>query len=210
MSNEPSPWSQPDPRWQPQSYRDTQGRDPRQPFGAPQQPEGHQPPSIQDFRAPSGPKTPWWMIAAGVVAAIALVLVALQFVGGEPEVTPSPTPSVQVSGEEIPGSSATGGNAIPFEGNGTGLFELLNETWDDQGVLIEYRVTLDQGRESFGFYLFNNETMAVADPMDLTPVVVSAGEPYSGTVRFDVVRATGTLVLTSAYGRALTALPIKG
>lgn len=214
MSNEESPWAHQDPRWQPQSYQDAQGRDPRLPFGQPNPQAGPAPhtPSISDFREPRRGGPPWWLVAVGVLAAVALVLITLQVVSGEgaPTASPSPTPSVTASESETPSSSATGGNAIPFEGNGTGVFELLEQDWGAEGLVVRFRVTLDSGQQSFGVYMFSNTTMQVSDPLDTTPFDVTAGQPYEGTATFAVEQGEATLVLTSAFGSAVTALPIKG
>lgn len=214
MSNEDSPWAHQDPRWKPQSYHDAVGRDPRQPFGQPDRQLGRAPhePSIEDFREPRRGGPPWWLVAIAVVAAIALVLVTLQVVTGqgEPTTSPSPTPSAATGESETPSSSATGGNAIPFEGNGTGVFELLEQDWTPDGLVVRFRVTLDAGQQSFGVYMFNNSSMQVSDPLDTTPFDVSAGQPYEGTAMFAVEQGESTLVLTSAFGSAVTALPIKG
>lgn len=215
MSNEQSPWAQPDPRWRPQSYHDAKGRDPRQPFGGPQPGlQGNPPhqPTIEDFREQGTGGPPWWLVVVGIVAAIAVVLVALQIIGGEQEALPSATPSASTSpqDEETPGSSATGGNAIPFEGHGTGVFELLSQRWTADGLEVEFRVTLDAGEQSYSLYMFNNSTMEVADPVDTAPFYVSADTPYTGSARFYVEQTEGTLVLTTGFGRALTALPVKG
>ncbi|GAB3821067.1 hypothetical protein GCM10028820_28520 [Tessaracoccus terricola] len=214
MSNEDSPWAHQDPRWKPQSYHDAVGRDPRQPFGQPSPQAGPGPhaPSIEDYREPGRGGPPWWLVAIGVVAAIALVLVTLQVVTGEgePTASPSPTPGATSTQSETPSSSATGGNSIPFEGNGTGVFELLQQDWTSDGLVVRFRVTLDAGRQSFGVYMFSNTTMQVSDPLDTTPFDVTAGEPYEGTATFAVEQGEATLVLTSAFGSAVTALPIKG
>lgn len=217
MSNEQSPWSQPDPRWQPQSYRDVTGRDPRQPFAPPHgQTPGPQP-SIEDFRdRRPGSGRKWWIVAA-LVTVIAVVVVALQFLGGDagdsPGAAGSPTASATTGTSPTPAVSqpATGGaTSIPFEGNGTGTFELLKETWDATGVDIEFRVSVDSGQEGFTVFMFNNASMEVADPVLPTEFTVSAGSPHVGSARFEAVRGPGTFVLANWMGRALTALPIKG
>ena len=214
MSNEQSPWSRPDPRWQPQSYRDVTGRDPRQPFGPPHgQTPGPQP-SIKDFSPPRRGPGNRWLIVVGVVLGIALVVVAIQFIGGEPStppaVAPSPVPTASPQPGGAPATTVGSGNSIPFEGNGTGTFELLKETWDETGVDIDFRVTLDSGQEGFTVFLFNNASMEVSDPVLPAEFTVAAGSPYTGSARFQIVRGPGTLVLGNWMGRALTALPVKG
>lgn len=213
MNNDQSPWSKPDPRWQPQDYRDVQGRDPMQPFGAPSQPESG-PSSIDDYRAPGPGRIPWWLLVLAFIAVVALILVALQVFGADPDVQATPAASTSASRTAPPSptdtGSATVGNSIPFEGNGTGTFELLTENWDATGVTLNFKVSVDSGRSEFVVYLFENDSMAINDPVDLTAFDVEAGTPATFTARFEVRRGPGTLVLASSYGQALTALPIRG
>lgn len=205
-----SPWSQPDSRWSPQSYRDSPGRDPRLPFG--QDPQPAHTPGIDQFEPPrrTNRKTLW--LGIGIVAAIVALVMMLQFTGGflasEPGASPSPT--TQVGGEAVPEPAATSGTSIPFEGNGTGVFEILSQTWSDQGLRIEYRITLNegQGERSFALYMFTNSTLEVADPLNYELATAASGTPFTGTVEFAVDRAKGTLVLASGFGAALAALPI--
>lgn len=208
-----SPWSQPDSRWAPQSYHDTAGRDPRLPFG--QAVEPTQAPDMQQFEPPkqTNRKTLW--LGGSIVAAIVVLVLVLQVTGGflatDPATSPIPSPSVAPADETSLPSAAPGSSAIPFEGNGTGLFEILSQEWTEDGLSIKYRITLDenQGDRSFSLYMFTNATLAVADPDSPVMETVSSGEPFTGTVTFSVERAKGTLVL-STYSTALAALDITG
>ncbi|MDO5735810.1 MAG: hypothetical protein Q4P15_04990 [Propionibacteriaceae bacterium] len=205
-----SPWSQPDARWSPQSYRDTPGRDPHQPFG--QAPPSSEPPRMDQFEPPrtTNFKTLW--LGIGIVAAIIVLVLVLQFTGGFSASDPaaSPTPTIQMSEGATPEPVATGGTSIPFEGNGTGVFEILSQTWTDEGVKITYRITLDdgQGERSFSLYMFNNASLQVAEPVNYELATVRTGTPFEGIVEFAVERGDSTLVLASGFGSALTALPI--
>lgn len=205
-----SPWSQPDAQWSPQSYRDAQGRDPRQPFGKAPAPET--PTGIDQFEAPRGANKKTLGLVAGIVAVIVGLVLILQFTGGFSRTEPvtSPTPSSQSEQGRSPEPVATGGTSIPFEGNGTGVFEILSQTWSDEGLKVEYRITLDegQGERSFSLYMFTNDTLEVADPVAYELATAASGEPFTGTVEFPVDQAASTLVLASSFGAALTALPI--
>lgn len=219
-----SPWSQPDPRWTPQSYHDTSGRDPRRPFGSPSggtqppygQPQGSPPqqPSIDSFQAPRSSLGKPILIGVAIVGAIAILLVALQFFGPGTTASPSPTPAVTQSAgaTSMPTAAETSGTKIPFEGNGTGTFEVLSQSWSGDSLVVKLRVTLDEGQstKSFSTYVFNNQSMQVSDPTDTTPFSVTAGQPYEGTFTFNVPKGKTTAVLASGSGRALTALPING
>ncbi len=181
------------------------------PFGQPTEPT---PPSdLRQFQPPPRPsRTTLWLVISIVAAIVAIVLV-LQFTGGfsSSEPSPSATVSAQPSPETSLSPAIVGGAAIPFEGNGTGLFEILSQEWGPEGLTIEYRISLDegQGERSFSLYMFNNATLEVADPLDYELVTVGAGEQYTGTVSFAVERGRGTLVL-STFSTPLAALDITG
>ncbi len=204
-----SPWSQPDARWAPQDYKDTAGRDPRLPFG--QAAEPVQAPDMRQFEPPKQKdrKTLW--LGASIVAAIAALVLVLQFTGGfsSSESSTSPTSSADAEPEASLTPAIVGGTAIPFEGNGTGLFEILSQEWTADGLSVEYRISLDegQGERSFSLYMFTNDTLEVADPLNYELATVTSGNPFTGTVQFDVQRSKGTLVLSS-FTTALAALNI--
>lgn len=206
-----SPWSHPDAQWSPQSYRDAPGRDPRRPFG--QDPTPETPLGIDQFEAPRGTNRRTLWLGASILAAIVALVLVLQFTGGFTATDPaaSASPSSPSAEGRSPEPAATGGTSIPFEGNGTGVFEILSQTWGDDDVLeIEYRITLDegQGERSFSLYMFTNTTLEVADPLNYELATVASGRPFTGTVQFAVEQSDSTLVLASGFGTALTALPI--
>ena len=206
-----SPWSQPDARFSPQSFNDVAGRDPRAPFGQAAAP-GRVPDLVQ-FEAPRQSNRKVLLLGLAIVAAIVALVLVLQFTGGFTPTTPasSPSPTNVVASDEVPEPAATGGTSIPFEGNGTGVFEILKQEWNDEGLTIDYRITLDegQGERSFSLYMFTDATLEVLDPIDIELATVTPESPFTGTVRFAAEQAKGTLVLSS-FNRALQALPIKG
>lgn len=179
-------------------------------------PYGQRPPSasIDEFQAPRSSVAKPLMIGLAIVGAIGILLVALQFFGGEPTASPSPTVASTPSGspDTLPTAVATSGTTIPFEGNGEGTFEVLSQNWTDNGLVVEIKVSLNpgQGTESFTTYAFNNESMQVVDPTDTTPFTASEDQPYTGSFTFTLPEGKATLVLASGAGRALTALPIRG
>lgn len=192
-----SPWAQPDPNWRPTQFQDHAGRDPRQPFG--QRVEG---PSMQELTPPKKPMWPWILLALGVVAAL---LVFLLFQPEEPVETASeqPVPSA------FPTPTITG-NAVPFEGNGTGLLEVTGHSWTSDGIEVRYRITVDDGTRRFAFFAFDNETRSSYLPDEDDVIEVSAGSPFEGTVTFTMPQGDASFVLTTLTGRAITALPISG
>lgn len=204
-----SPWRQQDPSWGGPQFTDRQGRDPRQPFGATQ--HDQHAPSIHDFqedpRERAGGRRTVVIVAVVVALVIALVVGLNMF--GETS-GPEPGESVGPNITFDPSAAATSGTSIPFEGNGTGTFELLGSSWSGDVLEVSYRITLDEGRANFSLYLFSNESMNSYSPMEAVYNDIQAGEPFEGTARFRIEPGDATLVLTSGAGRALTALPISG
>ena len=200
--NPNSPWASPDPSWRPTQFQDAQGRDPRQPFG--QQPPA--PPPYEELEPPK--RSRGALIAVlGVVALIAAIVVGMQFFGGsEPEA--APTSVATPSGEPSPERT---GNYIPFEGNGDGIFEILNATWNGDQLNLRIRVEVEHGEYAFAVFAFTNESRRSYDPVDVRTFSASEASPYEGDVTFLMPNDDSTIVLTTPSGRvALNALPVKG
>lgn len=203
QGNDPnSPWAKQYPAWQPQQFHDAQGRDPRVPFGQQAPP----PPSYEQLAPPKRGKGPL-LAVLGVVAVVAAVVIGMQFFdGSDPE--PTTTPSVAATAE--PTAERTG-NYIPFEGNGDGIFEIVNYTWNGDQLNLRIRVEVEQGDYAFSLFAFTNETRKSYDPVDMRSFSARPDEPYEGDVTFVMPNADSTIVLTTPSGRvALNALPVKG
>ena len=200
--NQQNPWSQQDPTWRPPHFQDAQGRDPRQPFG---QPPAAPPPSLEQLAPPKKP-TSALVIVLAVIGVIAAVLIGMQFFGGPPSASPSPSPSAQAQ----PTETRTG-NYIPFEGNGDGVFEIVSQRWESDGLHLRIRVEINTGEYGFALFAFTNDTRDSYDPIDPSTFTVSAGQPVERDVTFVMPRADSTIVLTTPSGRvALNALTVKG
>lgn len=178
------------------------GRDPRQPFGQQAPP----PPSYQDLEPPKRSKGPLFAVL-GVVALIAAIVLGMQFLGG-PDEDPDAPPSVTSTAE--PTAERTG-NFIPFEGNGDGIFEILEYSWNGDQLNLRIRVEVEQGDYAFAVFAFTNETRLSYDPVDMRAFSARPDDPYEGNVTFVMPNADSTIVLTTPSGRvALNALPVKG
>ena len=173
-------------------------RDPRQPFG--QRPTTS--PVVPDFEPPRKPVWPW---VVGIIGAVAVLLIVLVVQPAQPE----PEASEQPPASAFPSPSITG-NAIPYDGNGMGVFEITSHRWTSDGLHLEYSITAEKERRRFSFFVFTNESRDSYAP-DGEPVVeVSPDAPATGTLEVRMPRGDATLVLTTANGRAITALPIPG
>jgi hypothetical protein len=192
-----NPWAQQDPNWRPSNFQDHTGRDPRRPFGA-----NHEPQALPDLEPPKKPVWPW---VVGVLAVIAALLAFLLWAPGTQEVEPSEQPPASA----FPSPTLTG-NALPFEGNGTGIFEATAHRWTAAGLEIDYKITVDDGTRRFTFFAFDNATRESFIPNDDRVIEVSPDTPAIGTVTFSMPRGEASFVLTTVTGRAITALPIPG
>lgn len=191
-----NPWAAPQPATK------HAARDPRVPFG--QQPLAAQSPGLPTLSEPPQNKKPGLFVFLAVLV-IAAALLSLQFSGNSAGPSASESPSTQ----SAPTASRSG-NWIPFEGNGSGIFELTNYTWTETGVTVTIKVEVSRGEYNFGLFAFTNATRSSYEPLANSRFTVSAGSPYVGTFKFNMPKEDSTLVLTTPSGRtALNALPIK-
>lgn len=196
-----SPWASQDPNWRPQQFHDAAQRDPRTPFG--QQPPA--PPSEEELAPPRNRRTLWLVVA--VVGLIAVVILAMQFLGGD---SSAPVASASPSTRAAEPTATRTGNYIPFEGNGGGIFEISHYEWSGDELHLRIKVEVDEGEGSFALFAFTNETRDSYDPVDPSSFTASADSPYVGDVVFVMPNADSTIVLTTPSGRvALNALPVK-
>lgn len=199
-----SPWARQDPNWRPQQFGDTQGRDPRQPFGQQPQPQGF---DYQDLQPPRRPNRSMWLVLAAIVA-VGAIIIAMQFFGSPP--TEDPQPTAPTTATAAPEPTRTG-NFIPFEGNGDGIFEIVSYRWEDDHLSLRVRVEVENGEYGFSLFAFTNETRESFDPVGEPAFTVRAGTPYEADVAFVMPRADATIVLATPSGRiALNALPVSG
>lgn len=197
-----SPWAHQDPGHRAPQFHETQGRDPRIPFGQAPTP----PPPPEELR-PARPTSPIIAVVVAVVVVIAAIVGGMQLLGGGTE----PVASAPASSAAADPSPTRSGNAIPFEGNGDGIFEIVSYQWTDQGLELRVRVEIDHGEYQFGLFAFTNESREAFDPADPAPFTVRAGVPYEADVLFSMPKADSTIVLSTPSGAvALNALPIPG
>lgn len=191
------------PQWQPPQQG---GRDPRIPFGAPQQPSQQPAPQIEDYQQPRTGLGRTLVIVIAVVTVIGATLIGLQFLGS-PQAAPTPDPS-RIGPSAIKTSLGASSTSIPFDGYGTGTFEIISRTWGDRTLDVEIKVTLTEGQGTYTTYAFSNETMASADPVEGDPFHISSGESKVAHFQFYLEHSEATLVLATSGGKPVTALQI--
>ena len=188
------------------------GRDPRQPFGQPARdpraPFGQQPASPYGAPMPYSPppRKPVWPWLVGALALIAAIVLVVAF---WPANEPEPLPDQPAAPSAFPSPTLTG-NAIPYEGNGTGVVEITNQRWTNNGLEVDYRITADDKTNYFAIFTFANDTRESYEPENDELIEVRPGQPAVGTVSFNMPRTNATFVLASSSGRASTALPVSG
>lgn len=176
----------------------------------PQNPYERRPVDIDAYAPPKRGGGGWWLVLAGV-ALVGVVLAALLFLptmpSSAPPASPEPTPSALGPGMPftMPGSTVSHGR-----------WEVVDHTWDDEGVTVRVRVTADGGRVSYGFVAFSNTGTEVYEPLPDAPAPqigsgsLDAGQHIEGNVHLPLPRGEATLILTTAQGRQISALPIPG
>ena len=197
--NRGNPSAQQDPIWRPQRFHDAAGCVPRVPFG-------QQPPTPDPERfTPSGPPRRIWVIIVVAVLAGAIGLFSLQFfIGVDPNSTaPSQRPVAPQP------TSTRSGNFKPFDGAGTGIFELTATRWTKEGLEVDYLIEVDTASE-FSFFAYTNASREsfIADD---DPLAYATPEtPATGTLLFRMPNEDSTIVLAGPRGdNAIQALPVK-
>ncbi|MFT3861109.1 hypothetical protein [Micropruina sp.] len=164
--------------------------------------------SINQF-APPPNRTP---LLVTIVAMVTLVLV----IGGgiylrsQPAAQPSPSPSASPTASTGPGH--------PFDtptGQQRGRWEILDQTWTDEGLQLQLRIYSDNGPISFSFVAFANASTQVIAPTssprspDIRTGTATPSKPITGYVFFPMPHEDGTIILATGAGLQMSALPVK-
>lgn len=215
----PAPQQYPPQQYPPQQYPQQQYPGPpgaTQPTGPqasrfdPTRALGEAPPqsvSINQF-APPPNRTP--MIATIVaLVVLALVIGVGSYVRSQPA-QPSASPSA------TPTASAEPGQPFSAPGGQQGRWQILDQKWTDEGLQLQLRIDADSAALSFSFIAFANASTTVVQPTassaspDLRTGTAAPGRPATGYVFFPMPREDATIILATATGRQISALPVKG
>ena len=176
-----------------------------------QDPYQRRPVDIDAYAPPRRGGGTWGLVAVGVVL-VAVVLAALFWRPGNTSASPAATPSATTAAGE------QAGPGMPFTMPGStvshGRWEVTSHTWTDDGVIVRVKVTADGGRISYGFVAFSNQGTQVYQPGPGAPDPeigsgsLAAGQSIEGHLFLPLPHEASTLILTTAQGRQVSALPI--
>lgn len=177
-----------------------------------QDPYQRRPVDIDAYAPPKRSGGGWWFALIGLVA-VGAVLAAL-FLRPPAQRTDPPSPTATTPAAEAAGPG------MPFTMPGStqshGRWEMIEHTWTSDGVIVRVRVTADSGRVSYGFVAFSNTGTDVYEPGSGAPEpeigsgTLTAGQSIEGHLFLQLPQGDATLILTTAQGRQMSALPIPG
>lgn len=153
--------------------------------------------------------TVWLALAA--VAGVAAVLLTLWWRPTAPA-SPPPEPTTTASGTTLPGLPFV----MPNSDEDRGRWEVLDHEWSDGAVVVRVRIFADAGVVSYGFLAFSNAGTEVYEPLHGAPDPeigsgsLQRGQNVEGWLRIEMPRGPATLILTTAGGQQISALPIPG
>lgn len=165
--------------------------------------------SIEEF-APPRSRLPL------VIVLVALLVAGLIWAGtalrpsqpAVPSARPTASPSASPAGSGLPFVS-------PDERFG-GRWEILAHQWSDAGVDVQIRISAERGPVSYSFIAFGNNDVQATDsePGYQQPHFsnrpIDSGQEEVGWVFFRLERGASTIILATAAGNQMSALPLAG
>lgn len=152
-----------------------------------------------------------------LIAVIAAVVAGLIW-AGTTLVAPSSNPSASSDPSARASATATG-PGLPFvtpDERHTGRWEILRQQWTDSGLEVEIRLMADNGPISYSFMAFGNDDVQAtsSQPSSQLPrfsgLPVETGNQETGWLFFPLRRGASTIILLTAAGRQISALPVSG
>ena len=157
--------------------------------------------------------TSWWLPAVVGLVVVGVVAALLWFgtrTTGSSTPTSPPPPTVAEPSRTPP----PGGQGIEVESRGVvGYWEILSYAWDESGVTIDARISVDEGTLRFSWVALDNVSAwqyGASPSSTLYSGTVAAGDQVSGTVRFDKNQGDTLVILADSRGIQITALTIPG
>lgn len=151
-----------------------------------------------------------------VVVAVALVAAALIWAGTTWRAQSGPTAEGSPSARPTATSSAPGLPFVTPDERFTGRWEILQHQWTDSGLEVEIRVAAERGPITYSFAAFGNNDMqsTSASPGSQNPkftgLPIASGRDETGWLFFPLERGPSTIILATASGNQMSALPVAG
>ncbi|MCC6497376.1 MAG: hypothetical protein IT193_14080 [Propionibacteriaceae bacterium] len=130
-----------------------------------------------------------------------------------------PVTPVPAAGSTATPSQTAAASGLPFltpDERYAGRWEILEYRWTDSGLEVEIRISVDRGPFSYSFLAFENSGVDATspDPGSQPPrfsgLPIATGEQESGWLFFPLDRGPATIILATAGGNQMSALPVGG
>lgn len=166
---------------------------------------------IERFRPPRS-RLPL-LVAFGLGVALVGVLAASGVLPGVLPGTAASTPTATA-----PAAQPSAGGvpfSMPADSSSTGRWEILDRSWDADGVDVRVRVVCLSGQVEYAFRAFprGSATPVLAKPSERTPGIDSGtlaeGESAEGWLRLTLPREESTFFVTTLAGRMMSAQALK-
>ena len=129
---------------------------------------------------------------------------------------PSATASASPSPSPTASSAAPGLPFLTPDERYAGRWEIIEQRWTDSGLEVEIRLAVDKGPVDYSFLAFENSGVDATSPTPGSQPPQFSGQPIetgqmeSGWLFFPLQRGPATIILATAGGNQMSALPVVG
>ncbi len=151
-----------------------------------------------------------------IVIVVALLIAGLIWAGTMWRSQPAPVASVTPAASPTATSTASGLPFVTPDERYAGRWEILHQQWTDSGLEVEIRIAADRGPVTYSFLAFGNTDMKATNssPGSQNPkfsgLPIDTGEYQTGWLFFPLERGPSTIILSTASGNQMSALPVAG
>lgn len=144
------------------------------------------------------------LLVAGLIWGATLLRPVAAVPAASASATPSQTPTA---------------SGLPFltpDERYSGRWEILEHRWTDSGLEVEIRISVDRGPFSYSFLAFENSGVDAtspdpgSQPPQFSGLPIATGAQESGWLFFPLDRGPATIILATAGGNQMSALPVSG
>jgi hypothetical protein len=166
--------------------------------------------NIDEF-APPRSRLPL-LVTVIVLVVAALIWGATLLRPTAPATTASPKPSASQT-------STARASGLPFQSPDerlSGRWEIVEHRWTDSGLEVEISLAAERGPVNYSFVAFNNAGVDPTEPTEgsqqphFSGQPIPSGQQESGWLFFPLERGPATIILATAGGNQMSALPISG